>query len=85
MQTVRQRRLCVPRVEPSNGTRSSFSNTRVARLRAGTGGVPKLDATTVFDDLLANRLKGGLGLDWFFQGDLERITGRSPDEFVDAI
>ena len=60
-------------------------NDRVARLRAGTGGVPKLDATTVFDDLLANSLKGGRGLDWFFQGDNDQLKGRSLDEFVDAI
>src|SRR5205085_11128839 len=41
-------------------------NDRVAAIRAGTGGVPKLDATSVFDDGDRDDLHGGPGLDWFF-------------------
>jgi hypothetical protein len=37
----------------------------VAAIRAGTGGVPKLDATTVTDDGARDLLVGGAGLDWF--------------------
>jgi hypothetical protein len=59
-------------------------NDRVARLRAGTG-VPKLDATTVVDDLLANQLVGGGGLDWYFKGDNDVVSGRKQNEFQDAI
>ena len=38
---------------------------RVAAIRAGTGGVPKLDATTVTDDGVIDLMVGGSGLDWF--------------------
>jgi uncharacterized protein (TIGR03118 family) len=38
---------------------------RVAAIRAGTGGVPKLDATTVIDDGVGDLLVGGQGQDWF--------------------
>jgi uncharacterized protein (TIGR03118 family) len=40
--------------------------TRVTAIRAGTGGVPKLDATTVTDDGVRDQLIGNGGLDWFF-------------------
>ncbi len=46
---------------------------RVAEIRAGVSGVPKLDATTVFDDGVRDVLVGGPGLDWFF--------GAPPDKF----
>jgi uncharacterized protein (TIGR03118 family) len=49
-------------------------NDRVAEIRAGTNGVPKLDATTVFDDGVKDVLIGGPGIDWFF--------GAPPDKFV---
>jgi len=40
--------------------------TRVKKLRAGTGGLPVLDSTTVLNDHLHDDLIGGAGLDWFF-------------------
>ena len=43
----------------------SFTN-RVAAIRAGTGGVPKLDATTVTDDGVRDDLWGNAGLTWFW-------------------
>jgi uncharacterized protein (TIGR03118 family) len=39
---------------------------RIDALRNGTGGVPKLDATTVIDDGVFDLLIGGFGLDWFW-------------------
>ena len=47
-------------------TGSGSYATRVAAIRNGTNGVPKLDATTVTDDGVRDRLYGGAGLDWFF-------------------
>jgi uncharacterized protein (TIGR03118 family) len=41
-------------------------STRIAALKAGTGGVPVLDSTKVTDDGVADLLVGGQGLDWFF-------------------
>ena len=43
----------------------SYTN-RVAALRTGSNGLPKLDATTVTNDQEQDRLIGGQGLDWFF-------------------
>ena len=43
-------------------------NTRVSKLSAGTGGLPILDSTTVFDDGVVDHLVGGPGLDWYFAG-----------------
>lgn len=40
-------------------------NQRVNNLRNGLGGVPKLDASTVFDDAAVDVLFGGTGRDWF--------------------
>jgi uncharacterized repeat protein (TIGR01451 family) len=57
---------------------------RVARLRAGSG-VPKLNAAVVLDDLLANQLSGGRDLDWFFKGELDRVSNHSLDEFQDTL
>lgn len=45
----------------------SYAN-RIDHLRNGTGGLPKLDSTTVSDDAVADRLGGDQGLDWFFSG-----------------
>jgi Ca2+-binding RTX toxin-like protein len=39
--------------------------TRVSAIRAGTGGVPKLDATTVTDDGVRDLIVGAGGLDWY--------------------
>ena len=39
---------------------------RVDKLRKGTGGLPKLDVTTVIDDGVRDVLIGGPGDDWFF-------------------
>jgi uncharacterized protein (TIGR03118 family) len=50
-------------------------STRVAAIRAGTNGVPRLDATTVTDDAVRDRLYGNGGLDWFF-------GSTPPDVFV---
>jgi uncharacterized protein (TIGR03118 family) len=55
--------------------------TRVAKLRAGTG-VPKLDATTVFDDATRDILHGGPGLDWFLAGPDDHLPGRLSSEQV---
>jgi uncharacterized protein (TIGR03118 family) len=56
---------------------------RVAAIRAGTGGVPALDAITVTDDRLADTLTGGSGRDWFWALGtdlvLDRITGEQLD------
>ena len=41
-------------------------NSRVASLRTGGTGLPKLDQTTVFNDPLQDTLTGNAGLDWFF-------------------
>jgi uncharacterized protein (TIGR03118 family) len=55
---------------------------RVAAIRAGTGGVPKLDATTVFDDGVRDDLFGGPGVDWFFTGPGDRTHGKKAPEQV---
>ena len=55
-------------------------NDRVAAIRAGTGGVPKLDATTVSDDGTGDLLVGGPGLDWFFPGTGDHVAGKKPAE-----
>ena len=56
-------------------TGSGSYATRVAAIRAGTGGVPKLDATTVTDDGARDLIYGGPGLDWF-------IGVTPPDVFI---
>jgi uncharacterized protein (TIGR03118 family) len=57
-------------------------NDRVAALRAGTGGVPKLDVTTVMDDGVRDDLVGGPGLDWFISQPPDRLHGRRGAEQV---
>jgi uncharacterized protein (TIGR03118 family) len=60
-------------------TRTSYAD-RVATIRAGTGGVPKLDATTVSDDGDGDDLVGGTGLDWYFAAPTDRVHGRRSGE-----
>jgi uncharacterized protein (TIGR03118 family) len=55
-------------------------NDRVAEIRAGANGVPKLDATTVFDDGVKDVLNGGQGIDWFFVAVPDVIHNRRSDE-----
>ncbi len=55
--------------------------TRVAAIKAGTGGVPMLvNGTTVLDDGVADVLVGGPGLDWYFGTSPDRFIGRTPGE-----
>jgi uncharacterized protein (TIGR03118 family) len=56
--------------------------TRVDNLRNGTGGLPKLDATTVTNDGLRDLLLGGIGLDWFFSGVEDLLPGKLAAEQV---
>ncbi len=56
---------------------------RVAAIRAGTGGVPKLDATTVIDDGVPDLLVGGPGQDWFIgTAPPDIFAGIRADELV---
>jgi Ca2+-binding RTX toxin-like protein len=55
---------------------------RVAELRAGTNGVPTLDATTVFDDGTRDDLAGGPGLDWYLGALPDVLHGRKPNEQI---
>ncbi len=56
--------------------------TRIDALRNGTGGLPRLDATTVFDDGVADTLRGNQGLDWFFAGPDDELPDRLSTEQV---
>jgi uncharacterized protein (TIGR03118 family) len=56
---------------------------RVAAIRAGTGGVPKLDSTTVFGDGVRDDLFGGPGRDWFWSKPNDVLHDRLPNERVD--
>ncbi|HKB05120.1 MAG TPA: TIGR03118 family protein [Gemmataceae bacterium] len=49
---------------------------RVDKLRNGTGGLPKLDATAVTDDQVRDFLLGSSGLDWFFTGPTDQTPGK---------
>ena len=53
---------------------------RIANLRSGAGGLPKLDSTTVFDDGAVDTLHGHQGIDWFFAGPNDRLPDRQPAE-----
>ena len=55
---------------------------RIDTLRNGTGGVPKLDSTTVFDDGDVDTLHGNQGLDWFVRGAGDKLPDRKPTEQV---
>jgi hypothetical protein len=55
----------------------------VAAIRAGTGGVPKLDSTTLIDDMAVDLLVGGHGLDWFIGiSPPDIFAGINPSEAV---
>jgi uncharacterized protein (TIGR03118 family) len=56
--------------------------TRIDKLRNGTNGLPTLDSTTVLDDGARDMLQGGPGLDWFFAGIDDKITGKHKGEQV---
>src|SRR5262249_24475227 len=56
--------------------------TRIDKLRNGTGGLPKLDASTVTDDGVRDGLAGGSGVDWFFAGIDDRIRDKRANEQV---
>jgi uncharacterized protein (TIGR03118 family) len=58
------------------------SSDRIAVLRNGTNGVPKLDSTTVVDDGAADRLFGGQGTDWYFSTLPDRLLGRRSGEEI---
>jgi hypothetical protein len=57
-------------------------NDRVAAIRAGTGGVPKLDDAAVTDDGSRDDLFGGPGLDWYFSNDPDHVHGKKGAEQV---
>lgn len=61
-------------------TSADSYNTRVSKLRNGTGGLPKLDATTVFDDGARDFLLGNGGLDWFFASTDDKLADRRSNE-----
>jgi hypothetical protein len=54
----------------------------VAQIRSGTNGVPKLDATTVFDDGVRDDLTGGNGLDWYIATLPDVLHGRTSAEQI---
>ncbi|MCI0376800.1 MAG: hypothetical protein L0215_04290 [Gemmataceae bacterium] len=56
-------------------------STCITNLRTGAGGVPKLDVTTVIDDQVKDKLKGGDGLDWFWAGVLDKVKMKPFEEF----
>ena len=56
--------------------------TRIDKLRNGTDGLPKLDATTVLDDGAVDTLHGNQGLDWFFSGLGDQLPDRVAAEQV---
>jgi uncharacterized protein (TIGR03118 family) len=60
-------------------TSADAYSTRIDKLRNGTG-VPKLDATTVFDDSAPDTLRGDQGLDWFFVGPGDAVADQEPSE-----
>jgi uncharacterized protein (TIGR03118 family) len=62
-------------------TNDSYAN-RVAAIRSGANGVPKLDSTTVHDDGVRDDLFGGPGLDWFFATGPDVLHDRLPNEQV---
>jgi uncharacterized protein (TIGR03118 family) len=49
---------------------------RITKLRTGAGGLPMLDATTVFDDAARDMLLGGAGLDWYFTAPPDLLLGK---------
>lgn len=65
-------------------TSTDSFNTRIDKLRNGTGGLPKLDDTTVLDDAARDMLQGGPGLDWFFAGANDKVTGKHAGDVVNG-
>jgi uncharacterized protein (TIGR03118 family) len=61
-------------------TSSQSYTDRIAAIRAGTGGVPILDSSTVTDDAVADQLFGGQGLDWFFGIAPDVLHGQKSNE-----
>jgi uncharacterized protein (TIGR03118 family) len=57
-------------------------NDRVTEIRTGANGVPKLDATTVFDDRVRDDLVGGPGLDWYIGQLPDVLHGRKSNEQI---
>jgi uncharacterized protein (TIGR03118 family) len=57
-------------------------NDRVSAIRSGTGGVPALNSTTVFDDGVRDDLFGGQGQDWFIGQLPDVLHGRQPNEQI---
>lgn len=56
---------------------------RVAALRTGANGVPKLDATTLIDDgSVRDDLTGGDGLDWYIGELPDVLHGRKSNELI---
>jgi len=55
---------------------------RVANIRSGANGVPKLDSSTVFDDGVRDDLFGGSGLDWFLATLPDVLHGRLAAEQI---
>lgn len=56
---------------------------RVAAIRSGANGVPKLDATTLVDDgAVRDDLTGGDGLDWYIGELPDVLHGRKPNELI---
>lgn len=58
-------------------------NARVNQLRAGTGGAPKLNGSTLFDDDDEDTLTGGKDLDWFIGRANDNIKDRAAGEALD--
>ena len=61
-------------------TSSDSYDSRVAQLRSGSGGLSKLDPTTVLDDGARDTLAGNQGLDWFFAGENDQVIDRGATE-----
>jgi uncharacterized protein (TIGR03118 family) len=57
-------------------------NDRVAAIRSGANGVPKLDSTTVTDDGVRDDLFGGPGQDWFIGQLPDVLHGRQANEQI---
>jgi hypothetical protein len=68
---------------PAVPTSGAPQTTRIDILRNVTGGVPKLDTTTVLDDGAGDVLLGNLGLNWFRAGTGDRLPDQQTGEEVD--
>jgi hypothetical protein len=54
----------------------------VAAIRAGTGGVPALNSTTVIDDGVRDDLFSGFGPDWLFVGTNDHTHGHTAGDVI---